>query len=81
MTIELCDSCVSSVAVRRVPVTVRCIEGCLWVTHEGDPADHVLKPGEEFVAARRGRLVVLGLARSRAAVSGGPDADWIVAKR
>ena len=58
-----------SVDVRpRHPVVVTCVEGCLLVTLEGDPADHVLAAGEALTAARRGRLVVAALGPSRARV-------------
>lgn len=41
---------------------VRCHEGNLWVTQEGDPRDRVLSAGEQFVPRCRGKVVVQSFA-------------------
>jgi Protein of unknown function (DUF2917) len=43
---------------------VECIEGCLWLTHDGDCRDIVLEAGQSHVADRDSRLVIHALARS-----------------
>ena len=40
---------------------IRCVVGNAWVTQEGDPRDHVLATGQEFVPASRGKVVVQAL--------------------
>ena len=40
---------------------VTCLRGIVWLTHESMPGDYVLLPGQEFVVARRGLLLVQGL--------------------
>lgn len=42
-----------------------CIDGALWITHDGDPKDHVVDSGGAFVAARATRLVVYALQDAR----------------
>lgn len=42
-----------------------CIAGALWITHDGDPKDHVVDSGSAFVAARATRLVVYALQDAR----------------
>ena len=49
-------------------LAVICQSGTLVVTQEGDPLDHVLAPGEAFVAARRGLVVVWALSDGTVAV-------------
>ena len=70
LTITLREADVAGFHVRRAGLVVRCLEGCLWVTHEADPGDHILAPGQQFVASTPGHLVVFALASSRAVVSG-----------
>lgn len=40
---------------------VTCLHGIVWLTHEGMPGDHVLRPGQKFVVTRRGLLLAQGL--------------------
>ena len=40
---------------------VTCERGMVWLTHEHIPGDYVLMPGQEFVVAQRGLLLVQGL--------------------
>lgn len=40
---------------------ITCVRGVVWLTHERMPGDYVLKPGQEFVVAQRGLLLVQGL--------------------
>lgn len=39
-------------------LSVVSMEGMLWITQEGDLKDYVLQPGQRFVVARRGSVVV-----------------------
>jgi hypothetical protein len=45
--------------------TVTCLTGLLWLTHDGDPKDLILKPGEQYRADRRSMLLVHALEESR----------------
>jgi len=45
--------------------TVRCLTGLLWLTHDGDPKDLILKSGEQYRADRRSMLLVQALEESR----------------
>lgn len=44
--------------------TLACVEGSLWVTLEGDPADYVLEAGQDMILPRHGRAVVESLGNS-----------------
>ncbi len=39
-------------------------EGCVWVTEEGDPRDHVVCPGDSRVVKHDGRTIVQALSPS-----------------
>ena len=47
---------------------VRCLEGTLWVTQDGDRDDHVLRVGETMRIDRDGPTVVQAMTGSRLAV-------------
>jgi hypothetical protein len=49
---------------------VRCIEGRIWITHDADPRDHVLGPGQVFTASGSGLLVLWAFEPSRLLVLG-----------
>ncbi len=57
-----------SLLVRRLPFRISCVEGCLWITHDADPRDHVLCAGQEFTASGPGQLVIHAFATSHAVV-------------
>lgn len=40
------------------PAWLAAVDQPLWVTRQGDPADHVLAPGERLAVARGDRLAV-----------------------
>ena len=42
-------------------VTVDCIQGSLWLTHDGDCKDIILEAGQRYSSATRGRLLVHAL--------------------
>ena len=42
-------------------VTVECIHGSLWLTHDGDCKDIILEAGQRYSNATRGRLLVHAL--------------------
>jgi len=71
LTLALRNGEVAGFRVRRTGLVVRCLEGCLWITHDRKPGDHIVGPGERFVAAPSGHLVLIALASSRAVVSSG----------
>lgn len=53
----------------RRELVLRVREGCLLVTQQDDPADHVLEAGEELRLSGRGLVVAWALSPSRVAVS------------
>jgi hypothetical protein len=42
-------------------VTVECIYGSLWLTHDGDCKDIILEAGQRYSSATRARLLVHAL--------------------
>jgi hypothetical protein len=44
--------------------SIACLEGCLWLTHDGDCRDIVLEAGQSHVADRDSRLAIHALAPS-----------------
>ncbi len=52
----------STLVVRNpMGVTVECIQGSLWLTHDGDCKDIILEAGQRYSSATRGRLLVHAL--------------------
>ena len=45
---------------------VRCVTGNVWISQEGNPNDIVLAPGEQFVPARAGKVVIQALSNDAA---------------
>jgi DUF2917 family protein len=71
-----------STRVPRAGVEVRCLEGMVLVTAEGDVEDHVLTAGAVLIARRRGRLAVWALEDARVRVDGAPrDASPAIPRR
>jgi hypothetical protein len=48
--------------------SVRCLEGMLWITEEGNRNDYVVQGGEAFQLSGDGRAVIQALHSSRLAV-------------
>jgi hypothetical protein len=48
---------------------ILCTGGELWITQEGDPYDHVLKCGEQFVITNRGVVIVQGWPEGKVQIS------------
>lgn len=48
---------------------VRCLEGGLWITHDGDQRDVVLLAGQEYVSKGHGRMLLYGLSDALAIVT------------
>lgn len=46
-------------------VVIRCMNGSLWVTCEGDNNDHILNIGNEYTVTDRGRIVVMAQSEVR----------------
>jgi hypothetical protein len=42
-------------------VEVRCARGSLWITHDGDPKDVILAPGDSYRAERRDAMHVFAM--------------------
>lgn len=49
---------------------VACLEGVLWITQEGDGADHLLEAGDEFAIDRAGLVVIEARRAARLTVRG-----------
>lgn len=43
---------------------IRCVDGALWITQEGDLKDYVLESGKDFWVTRPGAVVVQALDHS-----------------
>lgn len=54
--------------VRRRPIQIEVLEGEVMVTFEGDPTDHILRPGSAFTTSGRGRVAVAAFRPSRFSV-------------
>lgn len=68
-TLVLEDNVAISLHVRELPFSIRCVEGCVVITHPADLGDHVLTPGLEFHATGRGQVVAMTFAPTRLVVS------------
>ena len=44
---------------------IKCLNGTLWVTQEGDLKDYVLEPGQDFWVTKPGIVVVQALENSQ----------------
>lgn len=42
-------------------VAIRCVAGCLWVTQEGDPDDHILQTGQSIRFRKPGLVIASAL--------------------
>lgn len=51
-------------------LTLHCISGCVWLTHDGDGRDIVLEAGESHTCDRDTRLMVHALEAARISVAG-----------
>ena len=51
-------------------VTVQCVQGSLWLTHDGDCKDIILAPGEWYCSAKPQRLLVHALQPSQVRLAG-----------
>ncbi len=47
---------------------VVCLNGTLWITHDGDEVDHIVVPGHPYVARHRGTMLVHAMSESRCLV-------------
>lgn len=49
------------VVERPAGVELKCLRGNVWITHDGDPRDVVVSPGENYHADRGSRMLVHAL--------------------
>jgi len=42
-------------------LTITCLRGAIWLTHDGDPKDVVLEAGQSHTVTRAARLIAQGL--------------------
>lgn len=45
----------------RPGTVIRCQDGILWITQDGDRDDHILKAGDTFTVTRKGNVVLQAL--------------------
>ncbi len=69
MVLDLLKGAMMSVELDRRERLVRCIEGRVWITSEGDPRDYVLNPGRTASFRGPGKMVVEAVEESRIAIS------------
>lgn len=55
-------------------MNIACLDGCLWITQDGDPRDIILKRGESFTLDRPG---VALLHAFEASVVSMPKGAWV----
>ncbi|MDC0712419.1 DUF2917 domain-containing protein [Stigmatella sp. ncwal1] len=55
--------------LRTAGLSLRCHEGCVWLTREGDACDHVLQAGEALRVEGPGLVVVQALGAARFSLS------------
>lgn len=60
MTVNLSQNAQKSLIIRRGS-EIRCLEGILWITQEGDFRDYILKAGDSFRTNRKGKVVLQAL--------------------
>ena len=51
---------------------LRCERGCLWITHDDAPDDHIVEAGGHHVAASDGRMLVHAMSDARFTVQDEP---------
>jgi len=44
---------------------VACLDGCLWITHDGEPQDHIVEPGMPYTATKASTMLVHALGDAR----------------
>lgn len=63
MTVNLSQNAQKSLVIRR-GAEIRCLEGMLWITQEGDFRDYILRAGDSFRTDRKGKVVLQALNHS-----------------
>lgn len=54
--------------LRPASTEVECLQGCVWITQDGDPLDIVIDAGQRFRAERDTRMLIHALEPSRVRV-------------
>jgi hypothetical protein len=52
---------------------VRCVEGLVWITQDGDRADHIVGAGDSFRVDRDGSVIVQATRPARVAIESPTD--------
>jgi hypothetical protein len=47
---------------------VACLDGCLWITHDGESEDIIVEPGMPYTAAKASTMLVHAMADARCLV-------------
>ena len=54
---------------------VRCLEGLVWITQDGDRADHIVAAGDSFRVDRDGSVIVQATRPARVAIESPREDD------
>ena len=56
--LELSKKSTMSLEGTKTGLVVRCFEGAIWLTRQGDARDYILTPGDKFIVQGRGLAVL-----------------------
>lgn len=48
----------------RSPMSIKSVDGILWVTLPNDPEDHILKPGDHLLVNTKGKVVMQAITKA-----------------
>lgn len=63
--VELRENAILALNASRIPPGIRCINGLIWITQEGDDRDRVLHNGQVWRAATTGKVVITAMSDAR----------------
>lgn len=69
--ISLSKNALVSIA-RPLGCRIDCVQGAVWVTHDGDPRDLFILAGEQHIADQRPRMLVQALESVVVRITAGP---------
>jgi len=63
--VELRENAILSLNAAKLPPGIRCIDGLIWITQEGDDRDRVLHAGQVWRPSTQGKVVVTAMCDAR----------------
>lgn len=63
--VELRENAILALNAEKLPPALRCVQGLIWITQEGDTRDRVLHVGQVWYPAIRGKVVVTAMSDAR----------------